>query len=102
MEESDSAKMVEWFQSLTFTERREKIKSMKTFFTENTSQLIKTVRNLEKVEDCPNDIILGAKALIANNMSMMNTLESIEKGVDDAEKESNAQAVESGTTASGE
>jgi hypothetical protein len=94
--------MVEWFRTLSHTERREKIKSMRDFFDKNTGQLLKTVRSLEEVKNCPPDLIVKAKQLIANNMKMMNTLEKIEKGVDDAETKGSNEAVESGTTASGD
>lgn len=100
--ESEAMRMVEWFRTLSLPERKEKIKSMHEFFAKNTTQLIKTVKSLEEVKNCPQDLIVNAKALIANNMKIMNTLESIERGVDNAEKESNSQPVETGTTSAGE
>jgi hypothetical protein len=101
-DESETSQMIKWFNSLSFNERREKIASLKDFFDRNTIQLLKTVRNLESVENCPSDIIKNAKQLIANNMKVMSTLEKIEKGVDNAEKEINSQAVEAKSPSSGE
>ena len=101
-EQSESMRMVEWFQSLSFSERREKIRSMREFFTKNTSDLLRTVKRLESCRECPPDLIRNAKELVANNMGIMNTLEKIEKGVEDAEKKIGDEAVESGSTAAGE
>lgn len=100
--ESESLKMVEWFNSLPYTERREKIKSLKEFFDRNTGKLIRTLKDLETLQECPTELLNTTKEMISNNMRIMNTLETIEKGVDDAEKESNGQTAESGSTTSGE
>jgi hypothetical protein len=100
--ESDTIQIIEWFRSLSLTERREKVKSLREFFDKNTGQLLKTVRSLEEVKDCPTDLITSARQLIANNMKMMNTLDQIEGGVDNAEKTSDTQTSTTGTTAAGE
>ena len=100
--ESDTIQIIEWFRSLSFTERREKVKSLREFFDKNTGQLLKTVRSLEQVKDCPTDLIASARQLIANNMKMMNTLDQIEGGVDNAEKTSNSQTSTTDTTATSE
>lgn len=100
-ETSDTLQMAEWFRSLSVTERREKIKSMREFFDKNTIQLLRTVHSLEEVTDCPQDVISKAKSLIANNMKMMKTLDKIEEGVNDAETKRDSEAVETGKTASG-
>lgn len=93
-ETRETIQMIEWFRSLSISERREKVKSMREFFDKNTIQLLRTVHSLEQVKDCPTDVIGKAKALIANNMNMMKTLDKIEEGVNDAEKNGNREAVE--------
>jgi hypothetical protein len=100
--ETETIQIIEWFRSLSLTERREKVKSLREFFDKNTGQLLKTVRSLEEVKDCPTDLITSARQLIANNMKMMNTLDQIEGGVDNAEKTSDTQTSTTGTTAAGE
>ncbi len=100
--ETETIQIIEWFRSLSLTERREKVKSLREFFDKNTGQLLKTVRSLEQVKDCPTDLISSARQLIANNMKMMNTLDQIEGGVNNAEKTSDTQTITTGTTAAGE
>jgi hypothetical protein len=100
--ETETIQIIEWFRSLSLTERREKVKSLREFFDKNTGQLLKTVRSLEQVKDCPTDLITSARQLIANNMKMMNTLDQIEGGVNNAEKTSDTQTITTGTTAAGE
>jgi Na+/phosphate symporter len=100
-DDSESMQIIEWFRSLSLGERQEKVKSLKEFFSKNTIQLLKTVRSLESITDCPSDLITTAKKLVSNNMHMISTLDRMEEGVNNAKKKIDDATIETDTTAAG-
>lgn len=90
MDDNSLIQLIEWIRSLPLQERQDKIESMKQFYENNTLELIKTMKKLEKVKDCPKEIINNAKMIVANNMDIMNSLNDLSNGVKIAEKKSDS------------
>lgn len=102
MTDPDKLQLISWYNSLSLLERKDRVKSLRDFFNKNTRQLIKIVRNMESATNCPADTLATTKQLIANNIKLVNTLDKIENGVNDAEKKSSLETLEANTTASSE
>jgi ABC-type transporter MlaC component len=100
--DAETVQLANWFRSLSLTERREKIKSFRNFYEKNTGQLLRTVKNLEQLNNCPKELLAQAKGLVASNMKIINTLDQIEGGIDNAEKKSNNEAEQTVEANSGE
>lgn len=102
----DSIQIATWFHSLPLLERRGRVEAMRSFFDKNTRQLLKIVRSIETTKDIPVNMLAEAKQLIANNMKMLDTLDSIEGRINKNEEENHSEiAAETSTvgqTASGE
>jgi hypothetical protein len=80
---------VEWFKLLPNTIKEEKLSSMRSFYDNNTNQLMKIIHNLEKVNNCPKELILNAKKLVSNNVKIVSEIEKIQMEIKNAEKKNN-------------
>jgi|LakMenEpi03Aug12_release.lakeMendotaPanAssembly.Ray.scaffolds.fasta_scaffold241437_2 hypothetical protein len=86
MDDKSLLQLFEWFRSLPIKEREEKILSMKQFYEKNTLELVKTMKKLGRIENCPNDILDNAKNIVANNIKIVNSLDEFLPKVSNAEK----------------
>ncbi len=62
---------------------------MRSFYDNNTNQLMKIIHNLEKVNNCPKELILNAKKLVSNNVKIVSEIEKIQMEIKNAEKKNN-------------
>lgn len=100
MDDKSVLDIVEWFRSLPDSLKKEKLSSMRSFYDGNTKQLIKTIKNLEAVKNCPKELIINAKKLVSNNVEIVSRIEKIQMEIDDAKKTSGLEIDESGKTSS--
>lgn len=100
MDDKSALEIVEWFRSLPDNIKKEKLHSMRSFYDSNTKQLIKTIKNLESVKNCPKELIINAKKLVSNNVEIVSRIEKIQMEIENAQKKINNETDESGKTSS--
>jgi len=101
MDDKSLLQLIEWFRSLPTNERKDKIESMKQFYERNTQELVKTMKRLERIENCPKEVVDNAKQIVANNMNIVSSLDELLVGVFNAEKTINSQTSKAKEDSSG-
>lgn len=101
MDDKSLIQLIEWFRSLPINQRKDKIESMKQFYERNTQELVKTMKKLERIEHCPKEVVDNAKQIVANNMTIVNSLDELLVGVSDAKKTVDSQTSKTEEDSSG-